>query len=97
MRKAHLFIIFFTLILAACDGYNDDYIPYDIEGYDVYVYVGEKEFYAGRVETNYFNSEDNLSEAQSLARAYATNKGFSEWGYIICTVTSDSDCVTTVR
>ncbi len=93
------FLIIFLLafVLTACDSHDSDFIPYDLEGYNVYVYVGEQEFYAGFVEANYINSSDKLSEAQSLAANFAYSKNFRKWDYIICTATSDSGCATRVR
>lgn len=86
-------------VLAACDGHDDDFIPYDIEAMDVYVYGdNNRELFAGRIETSYFSAADNLSRAQSLAWLFAREKHLgSDWSYIVCTVTSDSSCATKVR
>jgi hypothetical protein len=80
----------------ACD---KNYIPYDIEAFDVWVYNDktDKEYYAGRITTNYNNAQQRLSDAQSLAYDFADSKNLKDWSYICCTVNSSSNCVTKVR
>jgi len=88
-----------VLTLVTCDGHENDYAPYGITGFDVYVYnnVTEKEFYAGRGETRYGTAKDDLSKTQSLAYSIARRNHLEDWSYITCTVTSSITCATKVR
>ena len=70
-----------------------------IKGYDVWVYdnINEKEYYGGRIKANYFSSESALSQCQKAAYYTASQYNLEDWGYVCCTITSKSDCVTKVR
>jgi len=87
------------LFLASCDSYDSSYIPYGLKGMDAYVYNNDtdKELYAGRVEGSYFSKDETLSKCQSLAYSVARQHHLRNWGYICCTITSSSSCVTKVR
>ncbi len=85
--------------LSGCDSYDSDYIPYGLKGLDVWVYdnATDKEYYGGRVEASYFSKDSAISECADLAYATANHSHLQDWGYVCCTVTSSSDCVTKVR
>ena len=62
--------------MIGCDSYDDDFVPYGLKGLDVYVYNDrtDREFFAGRVEGNYFSKEETISQCQSLADSFARAK-----------------------
>jgi len=94
-----LIMVIILLTVLGCNNYDSDYIPYRIKGLDVWVYdnAQDKNYYGGRVETNYFKSDSALSDCGSRAYATANYKHLKDWSYVCCTVTSSSDCVTKVR
>ena len=59
------------------------------------------EFYAHSKEgvppSQWQRLEAHLSGTAKLAAAMAGEFGSGEWGYVCCTVTGSSDCVTKVR
>lgn len=81
------------------NAYDEDFIPYNIIAFDVYVYntKTDKEYYVGSIETNYFNAQEDLSDAQSMAYDFAESRHLKNWDYICYTVTDSSDCVTSVK
>jgi len=93
-------------ILPACNryihnenAYDDDFIPYGIRSFEVYVYNEntDKEYYAGSIHTNYENAQKDLSDAQSLAYDFAESRHLKNWDYLCYTATKSSDCVTKVK
>lgn len=94
-----LTILGFLAILTACNSHDSDYIPYAIKAMDVWVYDIEKDknYYGGRVKTNYFSSDSALSKCASNAHATANQYHLNDWSYVCCTVTPWSECVTKVR
>ncbi len=104
MRDRYFPIAITSLILlSGCsfsgNSYDENFIPYGIKGFDVWVYNDntDKEYYAGRVTTNYSQAQEKLSDAQRLAYDIAEAKYLKDWSYICCTVTNSSNCVTKVR
>lgn len=57
----------------------------------------DKEYYVVRVPTDYESAQDGLSVAQELAYDFAESHRLKNWDYICYTVTSESDCVTSVK
>lgn len=94
-----LMLGFVCMACAACDGQDSDYIPYMLKGMNVYVYdEDDREFFAGRVDGNYLDRDDLLSSCGAMAAAEAERRHLGQrWGYVCCTVTSESSCVTKVR
>lgn len=100
-NKSYIFTIA-LIVLAGCGSENehdDDFIPYDIKAFNVWVYNNEtdKEYFAGSVETDYTHAHDRLSNAQALAYNYATKRHLEDWSYVCGTVTSSSSCATKVK
>ncbi len=93
------FVILMLLIVAACNSYDKDYIPYTLKGFDVWVYdnATDKEYYGGRVKANYFSKDSALSRCRDQAYTVAKQYKLTNWSYVCCTVTGSSDCVTKVR
>ena len=101
-NKLGIFIILGLIFTGCCsnkNSYDNNYIPFDIQGFDVFVYNNktDKEFYAGHIETNYLNAQYQISNAQSLAYDYAEKIKLKDWDYLIYTVTSYSNCVTKIK
>ena len=98
-KKQFLPLSLLLFTLSGCSSHDSDFIPYGIKALDVYVYDDEtdKEFYAGRIKTNYFNAKNAMSEATALANSIARQNNLSDWSYVDCTVTGSSDCATKVR
>ena len=88
-----------VIILAGCDKYDNNYIPYGLKGLNVLVYDNKngKEYYGGMIEANYLSKDKALAECGSRAYALAQQFYLQDWSYVCCTVTSSSDCVTKVR
>ena len=86
-------------LLLGCDRYDSNFIPYRIKGLDVWVYndITDREYYGGRVKTNYSKRKSALAECGNRAYAIANQNHLQDWSYICCTVTSSSDCMTKVR
>lgn len=95
MRSAALAAIF---LLSAC-GADDSGYPMSMTGLDAWVQDNDsgKQFYAGRVEANYLGRTDAASKCRDLAIGTARANNLQRWGYVCCTVTSSSDCVTKIR
>lgn len=93
-----VFFLFITITIS-CSKHDDDYIPYGLIGMDVYVYNNETdvEYYAGRVDGNYFKRDKVLASCGNLAYSTASQKYLDDWSYICCTVTKSSNCTTKVR
>jgi hypothetical protein len=105
-RKSHfLLTLLISLFLSCCapkykiDEYDDDFIPYNLAGLDVYVYNNEddKEYYGGRITGEYKQRQSMIDECNSLAVGLANYYHFDNWGYVCCTVTKNSNCVTKIR
>ncbi len=96
-KKLCLFIL--ILFLFGCESHDSDYVPYTLKGMDVWVYDNSNsaEYYGGRVDASYFSKDDALSTCSSIAYSVAREKNLNDWGYVCCTVTSSSSCVTKVR
>lgn len=84
---------------AACDAHDSDYYPYSLSALDAWVYDEEsgRNLYAGRTEASYFAREEAALRCRKLAFATAGANNLRRWGYVCCTVTSSSECVTKVR
>jgi hypothetical protein len=119
--RAWIGALILATLASGCSGYDSDYIPYALGGFDVWFYderpscddvneddedeesgwcrEGESEVYLGRVEANYLSRTRGLSDCNAIAVAEANRRNVSgnEWGYVCCTVTASSDCVTKVR
>lgn len=96
------FVLLIVTFLFGCgqkDSCDNNYIPYNIKAFDVFVYNDntDKEYYAGRINTNYVNALSALEDARQLAYDYAKKKYLNDWDYLCCTVTNTSDCVTKIR
>lgn len=70
-----------------------------MKGLNVWVYNNntEKEYFGGFVEASYFSQKEALSNCGARAVGTARQYHLENWGYVCCTVTSSSDCVTKVR
>jgi hypothetical protein len=81
------------------NAYDEHFIPYGIIDFDVYVYNTntDKEYYVGRVATDYPNAQARLSDAQSLVYYFVESHHLKDWSYICCTVTKTSRCATKVK
>ena len=86
-------------LLTGCDSYDSEYFPYGLKGLNVWVYNNEtnKEYFGGFVEASYFSRKDALSTCAARASAIASQYRLESWGYVCCTVTTSSSCVTKVR
>jgi hypothetical protein len=86
-------------LLVGCSGHDSYYFPYFMTGLDVWVYDNRtsKSLFGGRVEAIYFSREKALSECGARAFSIANANKLQDWGYVCCTVTPSSDCVTKVR
>ncbi len=94
-----LALVAFYASLAGCDGYDSEYYPYTMKGLNAFVYdnASGKEYFAGFIEASYFSRAEAASKCAALAASTAAANHLREWGYVCCTVTSSSDCVTKVR
>ena len=105
MQKTKYYLsVFIILLLLGCGSKHDsDYIPYDLTGFDIYLYDDEKapdgDYYAGSITCNYSDRNNGLSRARKLAYNKATELKFNTNNryYIFCTKTKKSSCVTKVR
>lgn len=98
MKKFILFMLS-ALTLTGCSGQDSDYYPYNMKGLGVWVSNNDNDssLYAGFVDGNYFNREEAAAACGSLAYSFAKSNHIENFGYVCCTVTSDSDCATKVR
>lgn len=100
-QMRHLIIGTFALLaLTGCEKHDDNFMPYDLKGMNVYVYdEDDNEHFAGFAQGSYSQRGDVLSACQSNAngKAHELHIDDSDWSYICCTVTSDSSCATKVR
>lgn len=87
------------LLCMGCGSQDSEFIPYGLKAMDAHVYDNRSEtnHFAGRAKANYFSRADGLSQCRSMAFSLADQMGLQDWGYVCCTVTSGSDCVTKVR
>lgn len=85
--------------LSGCSSYDSEYFPYAMKGLNVLVYDNKanKEYFGGFVEASYFSRKEALSSCAARAAATARQYHLPDWGYVCCTVTSSSSCVTKVR
>jgi hypothetical protein len=99
MRIILLCAICLILSLTSCQGHDSEYIPYNLKGFNVFVYDDERniDYFAGYIGANYFNREDGLVHCQSIATDLANAKHLERWSYVCCTATSSTDCATKVR
>jgi hypothetical protein len=88
-----------AVALLACSGQDGDYFPYLMKGLNVYVYdnKADAEIFAGFVEASYTSQKHGLARCAALASSEAADRHLADWGYVCCTVTSESQCVTKVR
>ena len=86
-------------LLASCDGHDGNYIPYAMKGMNVYVYGDgdSREYFAGFVEASYLDRDNALAQCAGFARATAVQNYLSNWRYVCCTATANSNCATKVR
>jgi hypothetical protein len=100
MRK-HLGALAAASLLAACTGYDSDFVPYGLTGLDVYVYhqPSGREHFVRRVDATYWTRARGLTECNSVAVAEANQREWlpGDWSYVCCTVTSSHSCMTKVR
>jgi len=99
-----LMLLAVATITVGCTGYDrhydGDFIPYALRGFDVWISWGDdQELYVGRVEASYRTRRQGLLDCNSSAVAEANRMELdpADWGYVCCTVTASSDCVTKVR
>jgi len=88
-----------VLAVSGCDGLDKDYYPYMMTGLNAYAYdlkSGEA-FSAGFVEANYFQRESATLQCADLAGWKANRLHLRNWGYVCCTATSSSSCMTKVK
>jgi hypothetical protein len=78
---------------------DSDYFPYNMTGLDAWVYDNrtDQSRLAGHVESSYFGRKDALASCNALANETAQSMHLNDWGYVCCTTTSSSSCVTKVR
>lgn len=93
-----------AILLLGCLGQNSESIPYGLTGFRIYLYDRSKapdaDYLVGTIQCNYRERDRGLAEARQLAKTTATRLGFdtgTDRYYILCTVTSNSDCATKVR
>ena len=88
-----------AVALLACSGQDGDYFPYLMKGLNVYVHdnKADAEIFAGFVEASYTSRKDGLARCAALASSAAADRHLDDWGYVCCTVTSESQCVTKIR
>lgn len=84
-------------LLSACSDYDKDYVPYKVKGFATWVSAGDQTWYAGTAQASYSDRQSGLSMCQQYAVDLARSKNLQKWGYVCCTVTDDSSCVTKVR
>ena len=108
MRCLHLaclvLVTLLTLALGGCSKHDSDYIPYGLKGLNVYLFDEEKapngDYFVGYVECSYLKRKEGLSQARTLAYNEAQRLHFkTSTGryYILCAVTSETNCATKVR
>lgn len=86
--------------MSACSGHDSDYMPYDMKGMNAYLYDQDgREHFAGFSDGSYLDRESLLSQCRSnaFAKARGLHLDDRDWGYVCCTVTSESSCATKVR
>jgi len=85
--------------LCSCSGHDNDYFPYQLKGFNSYVYDMDKnqEYSAGFVPATYSSRQDGLASCARLASSAAASWNIEKWSYVCCTVTKDSQCATKVR
>lgn len=94
----HLLLIILLSALLGCSSQDDDYIPYKLKGMNAWVSdENGNSYFAGLVEGGYSKREELKDECADLAYELAYSKNIENFGYVCCTVTSDSDCETKVR
>lgn len=92
-----LLLLVFTLY--KCDFQDSDYYPYSMQGFNVYVYDKDgKEYFAGFVDSGYSERYEGKERCRADALNFANEQHLGDdFGYVCCTVTSSSNCVTKVR
>lgn len=97
MKKLLIGLSAFFII--SCSGQDSDYYPYNMQGLGVWVSNNDNgsSLYAGFVDGNYIHRDEAAAACGSLAYSFAKSNHIENFGYVCCTVTSDSDCVTKVR
>ena len=88
-----------TALVGGCELEDSDYYPYFLKALDVWVndHNTQRNVFAGRVETTYFDRKDATVRCRALAVDAARANNLKQWGYVCCTVTSSTDCATKVR
>jgi hypothetical protein len=95
MRTAATAIL---LLLAGCSDVDGEYFLYRMIGLDVWVHSeAAGSLYGGRIDAFYLSRKFALAQCASLAFAVAHDARLEDCGYVCCTVTSSSQCSTTVR
>jgi uncharacterized lipoprotein YmbA len=91
--------IVIAICLEGCGAHDSDYYPYMLTGMASYVHdsASGKDLYAGHVETNYLGRVEATARCRDMATSLARANRLERWGYVCCTVTSDSGCATKVR
>lgn len=89
-----ILLVFVSISLAGCKDECSSYSEYSCKeiqqaSYNVYFYFpdSDKEYFLG--------VSNGLNECGSLASEYASSKGMAnntDWGYICCMKTEDSEC-----
>ncbi len=97
--KKLILVMLSTLTLTGCSGQDSDYYPYNMKGLGVWVTNNDNDssLYAGFIDGNYLHREDAAAACGALAYTFANSNHIENFGYVCCTVTDDSDCVTKVR
>lgn len=87
------------LLISGCDGHDSDYFPYGMKGLNVLVYNNKTntEYFGGFVKASYFSRKEALSSCHDRAVFTARQYQLQDWGYVCCTVTSTTSCMTKVR
>lgn len=99
MTRTKFLLGIMTLILIGCDRLDNEYYPYLMTGLNAYAYDDKsgETYFAGFVEANYFHREEALQQCAVLASGIAQQMNLRDWGYVCCTATRSSSCVTKVK
>jgi len=87
------------LLFSGCDSHDGDYFPYGMKGLNVWIYNNKTntEYFGGFVEASYISRKEALSSCHDRAVFTARQYQLQDWGYVCCTVTSRTNCMTKVR
>lgn len=86
-------------LATSCSGHDDEFFPYGMTGMNVWLHDSstQQDTFVGFVEASYQSRQDGLVQCADLAARAAHTMNLRNWGYVCCTATDESSCVTKVR